>query len=92
MSGFGFIAQIRQAFDEAFDFAHYISLVRPEDIMACIFQTNYSGGRHTCFKRGCLVAFHLVSRFRGDTVGGAIWTLDRLERKDRPGHKNGRLH
>lgn len=83
MSGFGFVTQIRQAFDEGCDFAHYIGLVRPEDIMACIFQANYSGRGHTCFKRGCLVAFHLVSRLRGHTVGGAIWTLDRLERKDR---------
>jgi len=69
MSGFGFVAQLRQALGEAFDFAHYISLVRPEDIMACIVQANYSGRGHTCFKRSCLVAFHLVSRLGSHTVG-----------------------
>ena len=80
MSGFGTAAPFRQAPDKVIYFAQYLRLVRPEDIVTRVLQSNQPGRVHACFKRGRLIAFHLVSCFRSYTVGRAIRTADDLKR------------
>src|SRR5262249_18697560 len=76
----GAVTRFGQAAGEIIYFLQYLGLVRLEDIMTRILQSDHPSRRHAFLKCCCLIAFHLVPSFYVRAVGRALWTDNGFER------------